>query len=102
MENYLSNAIKYSPSDTFVTINVKKATEGVTFSVKDQGQGISPKNQKKLFKKFGKAGSRPTGKEKATGLGLFICKNIIEKHGGKVAVKSQQGKGSTFSFTLPG
>jgi len=101
VENYISNAIKYSNPGTEVTFKVEKTNDYLNISVKDQGQGISKENMKKLFTKFGKAGVKPTGKEKSTGLGLFICKNIIEKHGGIVGVKSVVGEGSTFSFTLP-
>ncbi len=101
IENYVSNAIKYSNPGTEVTFKIEKLTNHLKVSVIDQGQGISPENQKKLFTKFGKAGVKPTGKEKSTGLGLFICKNIIEKHGGNVDVTSEVGKGSSFSFTLP-
>ncbi len=101
LENYVSNAIKYSHPDTEVIISGKKTAEKIVVAVQDQGQGISKENQKNLFKKFGKAGVKPTGKEKSTGLGLYICKKIIEKHQGQVGVKSKVGKGSTFWFTLP-
>lgn len=101
IENYVSNAIKYSFSGTEVILKISRTDGFLEVSVKDQGQGISPENQTKLFTKFGKAGVKPTGKEKSTGMGLFICKSIVENHGGNVGVKSEVGKGSTFSFTLP-
>jgi len=70
-------------------------------SVKDQGEGIPKNKQKVLFTKFGKAGVKPTGKEKSTGLGLFIVQQIIEGHDGVVWVDSEIGKGSTFHFQIP-
>jgi signal transduction histidine kinase len=101
VENYISNAVKYSFPGSKVNVKIEKQDGMIKTSVKDEGQGISPDNLKKLFTKFGKAGVKPTGKEKSTGMGLFICKNIVEKHGGNVAVDSVVGEGSTFSFTLP-
>ncbi|MBN2280750.1 MAG: GAF domain-containing sensor histidine kinase [Candidatus Marinimicrobia bacterium] len=101
IENYISNAIKYSNPGTEVIFEIKKSHKFLKITVTDQGLGIPEENLKKLFTKFGKAGVNPTGKEKSTGLGLFICKNIIKKHGGEVSAESKIGIGSTFGFTLP-
>ena len=70
-------------------------------SVKDSGIGIAPADQPKVFEKFKQVGDTLTDKPKGTGLGLPICKEIVEYHGGRIWVESEPGHGSTFSFTLP-
>ena len=70
-------------------------------SVKDSGIGIAPDDQPKVFEKFKQVGDTLTDKPKGTGLGLPICKEIVEYHGGRIWVESEPGRGSTFSFTLP-
>lgn len=70
-------------------------------SVLDEGPGISPEDQSKLFGDFQRLGAQPTGGEKSTGLGLAIVKKIVEAHGGTLDVQSQIGSGSTFSFKIP-
>ena len=76
--------------------------EGVhVFSVKDNGVGISEENQKNLFKKFYQIDTSMTRKHGGTGLGLTICKGIIEDLGGKIWVKSKEGTGSIFYFSIP-
>ncbi len=70
-------------------------------SVTDSGIGIAPADQPKVFEKFKQVGDTLTDKPKGTGLGLPICKEIVEYHGGRIWVESEPGKGSTFSFTLP-
>ncbi|NIP99967.1 MAG: histidine kinase, partial [Nitrospinaceae bacterium] len=71
------------------------------FSVRDQGPGISPEDQDKLFKHFQKLNTQPTGDEPSHGLGLAIAKKLVEAHRGKLSVESRVGSGSTFSFELP-
>lgn len=100
MGNFIGNAIKFSPPDTRVQI-VTEAREGfVRFSVRDEGPGLSPEDQKLLFGEFQTLTSKPTGGEKSTGLGLAIVKKIISLHGGKVGVESRLGEGSEFYFDL--
>ena len=70
-------------------------------SVIDSGIGIAPADQPKVFEKFKQVGDTLTDKPKGTGLGLPICKEIVEYHGGHIWVESKPGQGSTFSFTLP-
>lgn len=101
IDNYVSNAIKYSPPETKILLGAHLNSDDVEVFVEDQGQGIPEENMDKLFTRFGKAGVKPTGKEKSTGLGLYICKIIINQHGGEVAVNSEVGQGSIFKFTLP-
>ena len=70
-------------------------------SVRDEGPGIEPEEQKRLFGEFQRLSTKPTGGEKSTGLGLSIVKKIVEAHNGTIAVESQPGAGSTFTFILP-
>ena len=70
-------------------------------SVIDTGIGIAPSDHEKVFKQFVQVGDTLTGKPKGTGLGLPICKNIVEHHGGYIWVESELGQGANFSFTLP-
>jgi two-component system, sensor histidine kinase and response regulator len=101
LTNLISNAIKYSHSGTDVEIRVAPESGGVLIELIDQGQGIPPQDQVKLFRPFCKTTVRTTGGESSTGLGLAIVKRIVEGHGGKIWVESQVGKGSTFSCYFP-
>ena len=101
MDNLLSNAVKYSPAGSTVLVKCFRKDREWNFEVIDQGPGILPKDRNRLFQDFGRLSSKPTGGEKSTGLGLAISKRVVEAHGGKMGVKSEPGKGSTFWFTLP-
>ena len=98
--NLLSNAIKFTETG-FITCRAYRQDNEVIVSVIDTGIGLAPEDLDKVFEKFQQVGEVMTDKPKGTGLGLPICKQIIEHHGGRVWVDSQQGQGSTFSFTLP-
>jgi two-component system sensor histidine kinase SenX3 len=100
--NLVENAIAYSPEETKVVIDAKRSGDMVELAVVDQGIGISPKDQDRIFERFYRADqarSRDTG---GTGLGLAIVKHIAVNHGGRVAVESAVGSGSTFTLRLPG
>lgn len=100
--NFLSNAIKYSGSGSEIVLRTETGIDGVErFSVIDTGPGISEENQKKLFKKFSQTEASDGVKREGTGLGLLICKQIVEAHGGEVGVESAIGSGSTFWFNVP-
>jgi signal transduction histidine kinase len=101
--NLLSNAIKYSPDGGKITISAGKLETEDKFEVRvsDQGAGIPPEHQGRLFEKFFRVETGLTRKTQGTGLGLYICKNIINSYGGEIWVESEVGKGSTFIFTLP-
>ena len=101
VDNFLSNAVKYSPPASLVTVTLARVTAGAKVTVKDQGPGISTEEQDKLFTEFTRLASQPTGGEKSTGLGLAITKKIITSHGGAIGVRSGNGRGSAFFFTLP-
>lgn len=101
ISNFVDNAIKYSAAGSTIKIVAERQGAGIWVGVADQGPGIKPDEIDQLFKNFGKASSRPTGGEKSTGLGLAICKKIIEAHHGEIGVKADQQQGATFWFTLP-
>jgi signal transduction histidine kinase len=102
LRNLLSNAIKYTNRGGIVNINANELPNRmIEISVKDNGVGISDVDIKRLFKIEEKVRSKGTEGEDTTGLGLLLCKEFIEKNGGKIWVESMKGKGSTFSFSLP-
>lgn len=101
--NLVGNALKFTPKAGQINVNVYRNGESLQIDVIDNGHGIPSHDLDKLFSKFYQvacAGSKETAK-KGTGLGLAISKGIVEKHGGKIWVESELGKGSKFSFTLP-
>ncbi|MDA8187472.1 MAG: ATP-binding protein [Dehalococcoidales bacterium] len=97
IDNLVNNAIKYSPNGGEVKVSIERRKDEVLVSVKDQGLGIAQKELRHLFHPY----ARVHKEIKGLGLGLFICSGIIKSHGGRVWVESQEGKGSTFYFTLP-
>lgn len=98
--NLLSNAVKFT-ANGHVTCRAERGTEEVIVSVADTGMGIAEDEQPRVFEQFAQVGDTLTGKPFGTGLGLPICKQIVEHHGGRIWVESTPGVGSTFSFTLP-
>jgi signal transduction histidine kinase len=101
INNLITNAIKFSYSNTTITLRAGAVDGQIRISVRDQGQGIPAEEMGKMFTDFGRTTVRPTAGEKSTGLGLAIVKRIVEAHGGRVWVDSQVGVGSTFTFSLP-
>jgi two-component system sensor histidine kinase/response regulator len=101
IDNLLSNAIKFSPAGKEIYIWLGQKNGQAKFSVRDQGPGISPEDQDKLFKHFQKLKARPTADESSHGLGLAIAKKMVEAHEGKITVQSTPGSGATFSFEIP-
>jgi PAS domain S-box-containing protein len=107
--NLLSNAIKFTPEEGEIKVKAeiikdtqqKKPVETIRVSVSDTGIGIEAKDQKAVFERFKQVGDTMTDKPKGTGLGLPICKEIVEHYGGRMWVESELGKGSIFYFTLP-
>jgi two-component system phosphate regulon sensor histidine kinase PhoR len=100
LTNLLSNAIKFSHSGGRITVLAERRDGMVRVGVRDEGEGIDPADLPRLFRKFSQIDSSHTRKAGGTGLGLVICKGIIEQHGGQISVESTPGRGSTFSFTL--
>lgn len=101
LNNLISNAVKFSPAGTTVTVHAFRSGDQVTVSVKDEGPGIPEAERQKLFQPFSRTSVQSTGGEKSTGLGLAIAKKIILGHRGKIWVESGIGTGSTFYVTLP-
>lgn len=101
LNNLVSNSIKYSYPNTSIEITAERGPEEIIIQVTDQGQGIPEKEHKLLFTPFTKTSVRSTAGEKSTGLGLNIVQKLIHAHGGKIWMKSEVGKGSTFTFTIP-
>ncbi|HEX2056936.1 MAG TPA: GAF domain-containing protein [Actinomycetota bacterium] len=99
--NLLTNATRYSPEGTAIRVQARELPDDglVEVSVSDEGIGISEQDRERIFSKFSML-PKPGWVKKGTGLGLFITKGIIDAHGGRIWVESEQGKGSTFAFTL--
>ncbi len=100
IRNLLTNAIKFTGLNGRISIKAEDFGDMVKYSVTDTGIGISEEDQKKLFRLDSQFTTPGTIEEKGTGLGLILCKEFIDHHGGSISVESQQGKGSVFSFTL--
>jgi PAS domain S-box-containing protein len=98
--NLLENAVKYSPPGERVRVSAKPQGEQLVIGVSDQGIGISPADQAKLFGPFQRLEKRPSG-VRGIGLGLMVCRRLVEAHGGHIWVESEPGHGSTFFFTMP-
>ncbi|MGB2867766.1 MAG: two-component regulator propeller domain-containing protein [Bacteroidota bacterium] len=101
MENLVTNAVKYSPGHTKITVQVQRDGGVVRFSIRDEGPGLTEDDKRRLFSRFQRLSARPTGGEHSTGLGLSLVKQIVELHQGRVFVDSEVGKGSTFTIELP-
>jgi two-component system sensor histidine kinase KdpD len=97
--NLLENADKYSPPDSPIEIRALSQARSVTLEVSDHGPGLPPGDEKRVFEKFYRS---PTLTSRSgAGLGLTICRGIIELHGGKIWAKNREGGGTTFGFSLP-
>ena len=99
--NLLSNAMKFSPVQGSVTLETKLTDGSFKCQVSDQGRGIPEQFRKQIFEPFKQVDSRDATTKKGTGLGLTISRSIVEQHGGTIGVESEEGKGSTFWFTIP-
>lgn len=96
LNNFLTNAIRYSTTNTDILLTIEQKENSILFSVQDFGKGIDPQYKDKIFDRY----FRVPGSKEGTGLGLAICKEFIEAQGGRVTVDSDFGKGSRFSFEL--
>lgn len=102
IDNLIDNAIKYSPSGGQIDVSVERQDDEILLSVSDEGIGISADDLDKLFQPFGRLETPVAGSAiKGIGLGLVVCRRLVEAHGGHIWVESEPGKGSRFCFTLP-
>jgi len=101
LTNLLSNAYQYTEAGGHITVSLHRRDGMVQVDVTDTGIGIAPEDQERIFERFFRADHELVRRQSGTGLGLPIVKSIVEMHGGRIWVKSELGKGSTFSFTLP-
>ncbi len=101
LRNLISNAIKFTHKYGNVNVGTKIDNNNIIVSVADNGIGMTKETINKLFRIDADLSTRGTENEKGTGLGLFLCKEFVEKHGGKIWVESEEGKGSIFSFSIP-
>ena len=101
VRNLISNALKFTDSGGMITVSVRQDNTCIKVSVSDTGIGIDAKHLSKLFHIDAKYQRKGTANEQGTGLGLILCKEFVKRNGGKIWVKSEVGKGTTFTFTLP-
>jgi signal transduction histidine kinase len=97
VNNLIDNANKYASKDTPITVSLTQKVDQVEFSVADLGEGLAEEEKKKVFEKFYRVGEENTRKTKGTGLGLYLCKKIVQGHGGKIFVSNNQPQGSIFT-----
>jgi signal transduction histidine kinase len=100
-QNLVGNAIKFCPAEAQVVVTTRLENGCVMLEVRDSGPGLKPEDMDKLFVKYARLNNKPTGGENSSGLGLAICKRMIELHGGKIGARNNPDRGATFWFSLP-
>ena len=101
LNNLLGNAIKYTKPEGNVIVGCQITGNSVVITVKDNGIGIAPAEQSKVFEKFYRVGDPEAGGEQGTGIGLYTAREIARQHGGDIELSSEKGSGSTFIVRLP-
>lgn len=101
LDNLISNAIKYSYPGSRVWLRSRIESQQVVLEIQDEGQGLSPEDQQRLFTPFERLRSKPTAGERSTGLGLVIARKIVDAHGGTMECESELNKGTTFRIRMP-
>ena len=99
--NLVANAVNYTPNDKTIRVETALDNDHVSFSVKDEGIGITPEDLPHVFERFYRTAGARTTQTTGTGLGLAIVKEIVERHGGSVTAQSEPGNGSIFTVRLP-
>lgn len=102
LTNLLGNAVKFSPAGSTTRVGARQHHRSVVFSVADQGRGIPADKVDSIFERFGQVDASDSREKGGSGLGLPICRSIVHHHGGNISVESESGRGSTFTFTIPG
>ena len=100
LSNLMENAIKYSPKNTEINVEVVKRNWKIELSVKDQGIGIEKKDQDKMFEKFYRSGNENVRQHKGTGLGLYLVKNLVAEYGGTITVLSEKNEGTEIKISI--
>jgi signal transduction histidine kinase len=101
IDNLINNAVKYSPYNSKIVVKITKHDSNIRFEVKDSGPGLPEEDLSKIFGKFQRLTAQPTGGENSTGLGLYIVKQIVDIHNGKIWIESKVGEGTTFFVEFP-
>jgi two-component system, OmpR family, sensor histidine kinase KdpD len=101
LTNLVGNAVKYSPPQTQITISAHRAGKLVKVSVADQGPGVPQQDSIRIFEAFRQLENETSNRTKGAGLGLAICKGLIEAHGGQIWIQNHDGPGTIISFTIP-
>jgi signal transduction histidine kinase len=99
--NLIQNAVTHSSHPVHLELSARRARNGVLFTVSDNGPGIPPEYHDLIFRKFGQVEMPRSPRTRSSGLGLTFCKLVVERHGGRIWVKSEEGKGSSFYIELP-
>ena len=99
--NLIQNAVTHSSQPVHIELSARRAGQGVLFTVTDNGPGIPPEYHEVIFRKFGQVELPRTPRTRSSGLGLTFCKLVVERHGGRIWVKSAEGLGSSFYIELP-
>ena len=100
INNLLENAVKYSPKETNITVELKRENNKFFLIIKDEGLGIADDEKKKVFEKFYRSGSEETRKTKGTGLGLYLCNRIVKNHKGSIVITNNKPMGSIFKIMI--
>jgi signal transduction histidine kinase len=101
LTNLVGNAVKFSPEGSRIELGCREEESEFLLFCRDEGIGLPPEEKEKIFEKFYQVDSTATRRFGGAGLGLSIVKEIVQLHGGRIWVESEEGKGCTFSFTLP-
>jgi len=99
--NLIQNAVTHSSNPVHLELSARRAGQGVLFTVSDNGPGIPSEYHDLIFRKFGQVEMPRSPRTRSSGLGLTFCKLVVERHGGRIWVKSAEGKGSSFYIELP-
>ena len=101
LANLVDNAVKYSPDGGAVEVEARRGSDGVRFTVTDQGLGVPEAERGRIFEKFVRLDPHMRRGIPGTGLGLYICRELVEQMGGRIWIDDNEGRGSTFAFELP-